>query len=261
MNFFPQLNSGAITQYPVEATKRFRTVINETDDGHQIRWSDASGQAIEWQCKYSDLHESEWNGLRDLHEVVEGRLQTFTFFDPMDNLLLRSEEFSHPVWIKDPFLAISSGIADPLGGNNACRLTSSGVLMQEMAQTVSAPGQYTACFSIWARGATFKLFRTGGLLKQIDYPSTANWTRRVATFSGGSLSEASSFGVALAPGSAINIFGAQLELQPGASVYRKTSGRSGIYSNARFMDDRLSATVIAPDRFECTVRVCANLGA
>ncbi len=259
MNFFPQLDSGAIAQYSVEIKRRFRTASTETIDGRQVQWSDASAQSIEWKCEYSDLSPDEWNALENLHTTVEGQLQTFTFFDPLDNLLLWSESFSNSVWQKDPYFNLSTGVSDPLGGTNGFHVTNSGVVAQQMTQSIAIPGSYTASFSVWAKGSALKLIHLASGA-EASFPASANWTRIDATFFGG-VGETSVFGFSLAPSAVVDLFGAQVDAQPATSTYKKTGNRGGIYPYARFAEDRLRAVAIAPNRYGCTVRVQARLGA
>ena len=49
----------------------------------------------------------------------------------------------------------------------------------------------------------------------------------------------------------------QAEAQPAPSAYRKTTSRSGIYTNARFEDDSFSLSAEGPGQHSCRVHIGA----
>jgi hypothetical protein len=187
MSYFPQLTTGATVQYPFELTQHFRTVMNLTEDGGVIRFSDLGRQIVEWRCQYDDLSAAEWDALKSLHTEVEGRLETFTFFDPSDNLLVWSEEFDRAAWIRDPFISVASGVADPFGGSAASLLSSGSVADQRITQVVRVPGTFSTCFSIWLRGSSpggISMVRLsgGGLQLASAAPDTVDTIRDDGSF-------------------------------------------------------------------------------
>ncbi len=258
---FPQLKSGAICQYPVQVRRKFRTVHEETMDGSQILWSDPDHRFVEWECEFSGLDADEWNALQAFHHTVEGRLQTFIFPDPMDNLFRWSEDLSHVVWQKDPYLLVSGGAADPLGGNSGSVLQNTNVIPQRIVQSVSIPGNYTATISAWVKGVSAAFMKAAGGEYFHPIPDYADWIRVSATFDAGSSVANSEYGFEIPAGTSIQVFGIQLDAQITASPYKKTNHQSGIYSTARFLDDRLNAVAQNPGSFGCVVSIQAKPGA
>src|SRR4051794_32779101 len=126
MLVYPQLESGALTQYPVLKARRPRTVINRMPDGSTIRIADPAAETTEWLLAYEDLSDAEAIALRSFFDAAEGTLQSFTFLDPTGNLLAFSEQLDDNVWQRDPLLSTSSGIADPKGGTAAWQLRNQG---------------------------------------------------------------------------------------------------------------------------------------
>ena len=98
---FPQLSSGAISQFPLVTKTRFRTLVNRAMDGSEIHASDLDFESRSWELDLNQLTEQEWQSIVDLHQQVEGRLQEFRFLEPGGNLLTWSEVFNDPVWTRD----------------------------------------------------------------------------------------------------------------------------------------------------------------
>ena len=68
-----------------------------------------------------------------------------------------------------------------------------------------------------------------------------------------------SFGMQLPAGVQVDAFGAQVEAQPGAGLYRKTIDLGGVYSAARFSSDSLTFAATAPDQNSCQLGLISNL--
>ncbi len=258
MLVYPQLPSGATAQYPVRKIRKTRTIVNESLDGSTVRFADYWGQTCEWKLEYQGLSDDEAQLLQDFFESVEGRLKTFLFVDPTANLLLWTEDPARDVWEKSPLLAVSGGVDDPRGGTKAWNATNNGFAAARIEQTLNISRPYEYCFSVYARGAagtevrlsigaTFSAEKIGPEWKRIRVHGRSE----VGV-------ESTSFGLELAAGTAVDLFGPQLEAQPGASVYRKTTSRSGVYTDARFMEDRLTVTTTGPNAHSCVLRVLAN---
>ncbi|MCL5746623.1 MAG: DUF2460 domain-containing protein, partial [Acidobacteria bacterium] len=148
---FPQLESGALGQFPGLKRLVQRTVVNTLEDGRRRKLSDAAANRIEWTLTYEDLTDSEMDAITALFQACEGRLQTFTFPDPTDNLFAWSEDLGADVWRKDPLIEQLRGIADPLGTNRATRISNMAQGAQRIEQTLSAPESLQYCFSVYAR--------------------------------------------------------------------------------------------------------------
>lgn len=265
MNFFPQLRTSAVTQYPGEATVSRRTVTNELADGRQVQWSDTDASEILWDCRFEDLDDQEWAALRALFQTVEGRLGSFTFFNPFENLMTWSGNFAQSVWTKGPLVALTAGLSDPLGGTSAWRVVNGSASAQRLEQVVGVPSTYLSCFSIWVRNASngrIDLLRgAGGGAEVQTVPVGATWRRVSLVGSAGIAAETTSFGIYVAAGAQIEIFGAQLEIQPAPGQYKSSAGRGGVYADARFADDRLTGQAMGPSRIRTNVKVRARLGA
>src|ERR1035441_8859924 len=59
MPTYPQLGSGALSQFPVQKTRRLRTVVNQAADGSTIKLADPAAEVTEWLLTYADLRDAE----------------------------------------------------------------------------------------------------------------------------------------------------------------------------------------------------------
>src|SRR5271170_7124501 len=126
MLYYPQLTTGAVSQFPVIRSTNMRTVANQLASGFTIRMTDTGAQKAQWRLRYASLTDGERGSIESLFEAAEGQLNTFTFLDPTDNLLMWSEDWTQPVWVADPLLHVTGGQADPFGGSDAMQLTNTG---------------------------------------------------------------------------------------------------------------------------------------
>ncbi|MGA2267695.1 MAG: hypothetical protein ABSH44_04410 [Bryobacteraceae bacterium] len=254
MLVYPQLITGALSQFPVQKRRRLRTVVNTSLDGRPIKLADPGAEITEWQLAYTGLTDDEVAALQQFFLAVEGTLNTFTFLDPTANLFAWSDHLSNAAWAKGPLLSITGGIADPAGGTNAWHLTDSGAGAQNISQTLSAPAGYLYCFSVFARAlepTSVTLLHGSNRANRI---LGANWSRITLTDSGDASAESIAFGVELPAGGSADVFGLQVEPQAGASAYKATT-TGGVYENARFRDDVLSITTTGVNCHSATVNI------
>lgn len=255
MSYFPQLGTGATGQFPIVKRRRARTVSNTAMDGHQVKLVDAPAQSTEWRLRFEELTDGEMETLASFFESVEGRLGTFTFLDPAANLLAWSERLDQTVWQAAPFVTVTGEVQDPLGTTRACRVTNAGGAAAQIAQTLQVPDWFRYCLSVYARsewGSSVTLVR--GEEKRA-YGVGSEWRRLAAAAQSERKEESVRFGLELPPGAAVEIFGMQVEAQTGASAYKRTLSRGGVYSNARFDDDEFQVTTAGLERHGCELTV------
>jgi|SRR5271157_4159737 len=254
MLVYPQLATGALSQFPVQKRRRLRTVVNTSLDGRPIKLADPAAEITEWQLAYAGLTDDEVAALQQFFAATEGTLNGFTFLDPTANLFAWSDKLDNAAWAKQPFLSIAGGIADPAGGTNAWHLTDSGGGAQNISQTLSAPAGYVYCLSAFARSAQPTVATLLHGSNRADRTLGTNWSRIVLTASGDASAESIVFGLELPAGGSADVFGLQVEPQAGASIYKATT-TGGVYENARFRDDALSLTTTGVNRHSATVNI------
>jgi len=263
MLYYPQLSTGAVSQFPIGRQTTLRTVSNTLPSGATIRMSDPGSAAVGWQLQYANLTDAEWLSLEQLFEGAEGQLTTFTFLDPMDNLLLWSEDWTKTVWTADPLINVSGGVADPVGGNGAMQITNTAQTTQRIVQNVAGPSWFQYCCSIYLRAAAptaVQIFLSAtGQESLTQVQVTSSWIRAVKADSLSLQEDGISFGLQLPAGASIVAFGAQAEPQPAPGYYKKTTDLAGVYPNTRFDSDSLTQTTNAPNQNSCAVTLVSTL--
>jgi hypothetical protein len=254
MLVYPQLATGALSQFPVQKRRRLRTVVNTSLDGRAIKLADPAAEITEWQLAYAGLTDDEVAALEQFFAATEGTLNSFTFLDPTGNLFAWSDKLDNAAWAKDPFFSIAGGIADPAGGTNAWHLTDSGAGAQNISQTLSAPAGYLYCLSVFARSPQPTAVTLLHGTNRADRTLGTNWSRITVTASGDASAESIAFGMELPAGGSADAFGLQVEPQAGGSVYKATT-TGGVYENARFRDDALSITTTGVNCHSATVDI------
>lgn len=263
MNYFPQLSTGSTGQYPIGKRRASRTVINQAADGARYKLEDANAAAVEWTLVFQTLTDAERNALTALHTSTEGRLGSFTFLDPTDNLLLWSEDLTQTAWVGNSQLAVTTGVADPNGGTRANRISNNGAGNLAIQQSINAPGWYRYAFGLQARiasGGAITLIRsTATTSASQTYAIGPAWTPLLLSGALAGTDAAVTFGIQLSPGVSADVYGIQVEAQAGVSGYKATTSRGGVYPAARFVDDALSITAEGPGQHSCKIRIHSQI--
>ena len=264
MFHYPQLSTGTLAQYPLRKTQLKRTIINNCLDSRTVKLSDPAASLIAWDLDYAGLTEAEWLAMKTLFLDVEGRLRTFVFLDPTDNLLRFSETLSSSVWQKDGLITLATGIADPLGGTRATRLTNSAAITQSVSQTVPAAGWFRYCFSVYVRSSSagsLTLTRSTADGQESRTEIVGPVWRRLENFGeiAGSAEEIE-FELSLPVGAVVDIFGLQAEAQTQPSAYKKTESQAGVYPATRFSDDALSPIAVGLNDFAMQIQLVSKTG-
>lgn len=259
---FPQLLGGAPTQFPTRRRIEKRTVWNRQSDGRVWKLADAQWRRVEWRLELKGLRSEEYRALETLFHQVEGRRGSFVFLDPLGNLLVWSEDLEREAWAKDRYLELTMQADDPWGSSSATRLRNAGAIPQRIQQVLSAPSWFHYCLSLWVRSnavselTVFAQTSTAAAARTVK--TNTSWQRVVHPVRLQSTDESVAFGVELGAGVTIEVCGLQVEAQCGASKYKKTGERSGVYREARFCEDRLVVGAEAPESHCCTVKVMAR---
>jgi hypothetical protein len=264
MLYYPQLSSGSVAQYPVARSTTTRTVSNQLQSGDTIRMSDLAAEMVRWQLGYAGLSDAESSSISQLFAATEGRLNTFTFLDPTDNLLMWSEDWTNSVWAADPLLQVVIGIADPDGGTGAIQITNTAQANQQVTQSVAAASWFQYCYSIYLRSDSPCSIQL--LLSSTDQQAASavsvgsTWVRAIQTGPLTSQDDGLSVGLILPPGVRMFAFGPQLEAQPAPGPYKRNTAQAGVYPATRFDADSLSITADAVGQSSCAVKLVTHLG-
>jgi hypothetical protein len=254
MLVYPQLETGALSQFPIKRCRRARTVVNAASDGSAVKLPDPAGGITEWTLNYAGLADSELAALEQFFASAEGSLNGFTFLDPAANLFAASDAIGSAAWEQGPLLTVTGGIADPEGGTNAWRITNLGAAAQTITQTLAAPGAYVYCVSAWVRAESAGLVTLLLGSGRADRETQAQWSRITFAGTGDAASNSMLFGIEIPAGASVEVYGMQAEPQAGASKYR-ASTTGGVYEGARFEDDELAVTTAGGNNHSCRVRI------
>lgn len=255
MIYFPQLSSGATGQFPIKRQREARTVVNQSCQGYQVKLADPAAAATEWHLSFEEMSDGELAALEVLFQAVEGRLTPFTFLDPVGNLLAWSQQQTQAVWQANPLLALTSGVTDPMGGTDAYQAANPTAATLTLQQSINAPASLDYCLSLYARsdqGTRVWLVRGSAMDAREAGPQ---WTRLTSAGRLEDMADSISFGIALDPGTSVQIFGIQVEAQATASSYKRTAETGGVYPNARFRDDTLTIITVGPGRHSCELDI------
>ena len=261
MLVFPQLVTGASSIYPLRKQHNTRTVVNDLADGRKVVYEDADAATVEWELRLTGLTKAESDDIESLFEAVAGQWGTFTFLDPTGNLLAQSELFDNTVWTNGPLLQLTPGVADPHGGTAAFQVANHGQAGQMVAQALDVPGNFQYSTSVWARtvsGSKISLVaQTTGASVSRDFEPDATWRRFCLPVSLGQATASVTFGVSVDAAASAEVFGMQVEAQLGASDYRHTGAKGGVYSKARFASDSLTMRAQGTDIVDAVIRIIA----
>jgi len=257
MNTFPQLTSGAIAQFPFRNGPAYRTLVNSGPGADEIVSSDTDFHTRVWELPFDQLTDAEWQGLEELFQLSEGRLGTFLFLEPGQNLLSWSEQLSNPIWQKAAGISVADGQPDPGGGTGAVHLSSSGA--GAVSQELPIPASYRYAASVWAKtaasGVALRITDTGSGSVEVGFNASNSWKRYSVGYGLSSASQSMAFEIQMSSGASVEIYGPQLEAQLAPSTYKRTEQQAGVFAGARFDNDILSDTAIEVNRHSGVIRI------
>jgi hypothetical protein len=259
MLVFPQLSTGASGPYPLTKTSRQRSVVNTLGDGSTDVYADPDARSLGWELAAKGLTTAEWGAIEALFQAASGMWQSFTFLDPAGNLIAESESFGASSWTNGALISLTPGVIDPFGTIRATLVTNAGQATEAVAQTLPVPGNFHYCLSLWVSAGsvatvTLSISTTGGSATK-NFTLGAQWARVSLTANLGQNTNSVTFGALVSAGGAINIFGMQVEAQLGASDYKQTGTRGGVYPNARFGGDTITVTAQGTDVNDAVIRI------
>lgn len=259
--FFPQLASGAVSQFPWQQSRRMRSIANVMEDGTYYALAD-NASWLRWQLDYAALSDTEANTLAAFFVQNEGRTGIFLFANPGANLLVQSESLGNAAWTRNILLTLRAGTTDPLTTSRATTLTNTSAAALSIAQTISLPGAVTACFSVYLRcaaAAPVQLTRNDGV-STVTQPFAlgADWQRVTlrSTIAGGV--GPCTFSLTIPAGYAVDIFGFQVVAQPGAGQYVATGAIGGLYPATCFDSDELRIIRTDYNQNSCQVQLVSR---
>jgi len=258
MIWYPQLSSGSIAQLPLARRRQWRSIANEMESGERISVTDSYSNQVTWSLSYQDLSDAEVLKLQNLFSASHGRAMSFGFADPLANLLGWSEDLTRPNW-QSGLLQVSGAVTDPFGARMAWTVSNVSAGPLTLQQNVGLPGEYVTCFSLWIKGpiGTTVALQRDSAEARVPVPSA--WKRVNITGAGAAGTSQSNFGITLAAGQQIQMFGPQVEVQPYASAYKTSVAPRGIYEETTFGEDELSVVGTGPGLSSCQLTLISGV--
>lgn len=254
---FPQLSTGAISQYPIQKTQSLHVIVNDLEDGSSISYLDPTSGGIRWDIRLSAISLAEMQAIQALFNNCSGPWSGFVFLDPTDNLLNASANLLDQSWVSPTGMNVVAGASDPFGGTAAFTVTNSSQSAAALTQTLSSPATYVYTFSAYLRAsvATSVVLVSQSGSEQVSETVQVGptWTRVAANLPLTTAADIWSVGIQLVPGQQIQIFGPQVDAQPSAASYRKTTGTGGIYSDTYWALDTLAFAITGPNEFSTQI--------
>ena len=258
MSCFPQIGAGSVAQFPVTRSRKWRSITNQLESSEVIQLPDAADGQIEWRLSYQDLTSVEVQNLSGFFAASQGEFGSFTFIDPMANLLAWSEKLSQSVW-QTGLLTSTAGATDPLGTQRAWSVTNTSAGAQSLQQTIGVPGSYVSCFSAYLRSDV-----SGQVTLQRDSATVSvsvgpAWKRSFVSAPGAANASQSAYSLIIGPGQTVDVWGMQVEAQPYPSSYKQTSAALGIYEETYFGSDELKVTSTSVVLSSCDITLISRV--
>lgn len=259
MLVFPQLTTGAASLYPVTKQGLQRTVVNTLTDGSTVVYADPSGVIAGWALRATGLTLAEWNAIESLFEETSGMSGTFTLLDPVGNLLLQSENFSAGAWTGGALVQLTAGVADPFGTARAAGVVNAGQASAGLTQILNVPGNFQYCLSVWVRSTSGSAVTLTIANSSKSFAAGTQWMRVYISANPGQAGATTvAFGMQLAAGGSVQLFGMQAEAQLGPSDYKLTGATGGVYPKARFGSDQISVTAQGTDVYDAVIQIVST---
>jgi len=257
MNWYPQIGSGSLAQFPLGRSRQWRAFTNWLENDERVVLADAASNHIEWTLKYRELSDAEATALRNLFTASEGCFGAFGFIDPTANLIGSSSDLTQPVW-NAGLMAAGGGNSDPTGGSSAWNLTNSAPGPQSLQQTLEVPADYMVCFSMWLQSETYTSVTLGR--DDVQQPVVAGpvWARHFVSGRASGTGSSSVLSITVPAGQTVRVWGPQAEVQPYPSQYKPTLAVGGIYPETYFAKDELTITSTAPGLSSCDVTLVSR---
>lgn len=262
-HYYPHLNEGIAAQFPIRRTTRYRTVVNANDLTTNLRTADPGARRIAWWLRYQGLADNEMASLQNFFRTVRGPLDSFVFLDPEANLLAHSENLTEPVWQSTAGLSVTLAPVSPVEAEQAFRLTSAPGQTAQIYQAINANASYRWALSMYARavaGDSLTLFlRSANGEQSSTHTLESQWKR--FHFGGQFWSSGTGVevGLQLSGGASADVTAIQLETQCAPSRYKRSGSHGGIYPDARFAQDSVRFTTLAPNCHQAALIVTAPL--
>lgn len=253
---FPALDCGILAQLPVELSIENLTRATRFPDGSLLFAANEARTRYSWFLRYENLNPQEWQRILDFIEATQRGAASFTFYDPIGNLLTHSVNLGESIWLAPPGLTVAP-IADA-DQSNAFILTNPTSQPLALSQSVSVAGPFTTCFSIrakWAGGASFSLGLSDAIQSASVSRTAGPWaSHHVRLISSGN-PESRMASIVVPPATQVIVAAPHLEIAASPSAPLETGSQSGIFPNSWLVQKSFDTQSLAPGAHSITLRI------
>ncbi len=256
---FPHLDGGALAQLPVRLTIERQIPRLRFPDGSEVRDSQNCALRYSWLLAYENLNATEWQRFRTFINEASMGARTFSFPDPLGNLLLQSRDLTASPWPPSAGLTVAP-FADPLQPE-AFILTNSSPAPLTLTQAVPLGGAFTSCFSLramWTSAAGLSLSLDTAAVTTTRSFTVGDWRTLHVTHTSSTPAASRLVSITVPPTSQVIVAAPQLELaaQPGA--YHATGSASALFSQAWLDQPEFISQSLAPGAHSISLRIVSQ---
>ncbi len=253
---FPALDSGMLAHLPVELSIEKMTRATRFPDGSLLFAANEARTRYIWVLRYENLNPQEWQRMLNFIAATQRGAASFTFYDPVGNLLAHSGNLEDSIWLAPPGLTVAP-ILDT-NQSNAFILTNPTAQPLALSQSVSLVGPYTTCFSIrtkWVGGANFSLGLSDAV-QSVSVSRTAGaWARHHVRLSSPGTPETRMASIIVPPTTQIIVAAPQLEIAANPGAPLETGSQSGVFPNSWLIQKSFDTQSVAPGAHSITLRI------
>lgn len=236
---FPLVAGAVSAQLPLPRTWNPAQAVLMTPGGDWHVRTLPTGERVEWRLKFSGLTDAEAATLQQFHRDMRGSYHCFRFCDPLRNLLAWSEDPTQAPWTRTVALTVTPGPAPAPGARQTALILNLIATEGLVQQTVGCSPSFAYSMSVTARSSSRS---TVGLLigeQRRTVMLTEQWQEYQFTAVPGGVTDQVPFGIAIPMGGAVEVSGVHAEFGACSPEYRRSEGRQGLFTKARFKDDLL----------------------
>jgi hypothetical protein len=236
---FPLVAGTVSVQLPALRTWNPSQAVLMTPGGDWHLRTLPTGEHVEWRLKFSGLTSAEARTLQQFHRDMRGPYRSFRFCDPMRNLLAWSEDPIQAPWTRTAALAVAPGPAPAIGARQTAEILNLSATEGLLQQPVGCSPNFAYSMSVTARSSSRS---TLGLLigeQRRTATLSEQWQEYQFTAVPGGAMDQVTFALAISMGGVAEVSGVHAEFGACSPEYRRSEGRQGLFTKARFKDDLL----------------------
>jgi hypothetical protein len=234
---FPLVAGTVSVQLPIQRTWTPAQAVLMTPGGDWHLRTLPTGEHVEWRLKFTGLTAAEAQRLQQFHRDMRGSYHSFRFCDPLRNLLAWSEDPTQAPWAKTNALAVTLGPVPEAGACRTAQILNLSGTEGLVQQVVGCSPNFAYSMSVTAKSTSRS---TMGMLigaQRRTVTLVDQWQEyEFSAVPGGTLDQVV-FAIEIPMGGAVELRGVHAEFGACSPEYRRSEGRQGLFTKARFKGD------------------------